>query len=173
MFLARLSVLAFGLFITTTPPLAAEPLPRPQDEVILTVSGAIDLANANAGGEAQFDLPMLKALGVVEVETTTMWTDGPQRFEGVPLRAVLDRLGASGSQIEAMALNDYLTTIPTSDAEGDVPILAFAVNGATMSVREKGPLWVIYPYDRDPDRYRTELIHSRSIWQLTRLTILP
>jgi hypothetical protein len=37
-----------------------------------------------------------------------------------------------------------------------------------MSLREKGPLWVIYPYDSDP-AYRTEETYSRSIWQLNRL----
>jgi len=40
-----------------------------------------------------------------------------------------------------------------------------------MSVREKGPLWVIYPYDSDA-KFRTEVIYSRSIWQLDRLAIV-
>ena len=40
-----------------------------------------------------------------------------------------------------------------------------------MSVREKGPIWVIYPYDHDAD-YRTDTIFSRSIWQLDRIDVL-
>jgi hypothetical protein len=39
-----------------------------------------------------------------------------------------------------------------------------------MSVRDKGPLWVIYPYDSDD--YRSEVIYSRSIWQLDRLEVV-
>ena len=39
-----------------------------------------------------------------------------------------------------------------------------------MSVREKGPLWVIYPFDSDPE-YQTEVIYSRSIWQLDRIVV--
>jgi hypothetical protein len=39
-----------------------------------------------------------------------------------------------------------------------------------MSLREKGPLWIIYPFDSSPE-YQTELIYSRSIWQLNRIEV--
>jgi hypothetical protein len=161
-------ILALAL---TALPVLAQSLPRPEGEVILTVTGAI--AQTNADGAAEFDLAMLAELGTVGFSTSTMWTDGVQHFEGVSLRALLDRVGASGTTIRAMALNDYSIDIPIADAVPDGPILAFSVNDEIMSVREKGPLWVVYPYDRDPERYRTEVIHARSVWQLQRLTILP
>ena len=41
----------------------------------------------------------------------------------------------------------------------------------TMSIRDKGPLWVVYPYDSSAD-YRTEVIYSRSIWQLDRIEVV-
>jgi hypothetical protein len=50
-------------------------------------------------------------------------------------------------------------------------MIAFRMNGAPMSVRDKGPLWIVYPYDSDP-RFQTEIIYSRSIWQLDRLEVL-
>lgn len=37
-----------------------------------------------------------------------------------------------------------------------------------MSVRDKGPLWVIYPYDSDP-ALQSEVTYARSIWQLVRI----
>jgi hypothetical protein len=40
-----------------------------------------------------------------------------------------------------------------------------------MSVREKGPLWVIYPFDDVPE-YQNETIYSRSIWQLDRIEVV-
>jgi hypothetical protein len=49
-------------------------------------------------------------------------------------------------------------------------LLAFKADGEYMSVREKGPLFVIYPFDRFPD-IRNELYYSRAIWQLRRLTV--
>jgi hypothetical protein len=41
-----------------------------------------------------------------------------------------------------------------------------------MSVRDKGPLWVIYPYDAVPE-YKSERIYARSIWQLVSIEVLP
>ena len=38
-------------------------------------------------------------------------------------------------------------------------------------MRDKGPLWIIYPYDQNTD-YQTEVIYSRSIWQLDRIEVL-
>jgi hypothetical protein len=52
------------------------------------------------------------------------------------------------------------------------PIVAFARNGAPMPLRDKGPLWIVYPYDSNPD-YQSELIYSRSIWQLDRIEVRP
>ncbi len=39
-----------------------------------------------------------------------------------------------------------------------------------MSVREKGPLWIVYPYSSSPE-FQNEVIYSRSIWQLNRITV--
>ena len=40
-----------------------------------------------------------------------------------------------------------------------------------MTLRDKGPLWVIYPFDDDP-RYRSETVYFRSIWQLNRIIVM-
>lgn len=146
----------------------ADPLPLPKGPVILTVTGAIDQANSPDG--AQFDLAMLEAMDPVEVSTTTIWTDGTQTFTGVPLARLIEMLGAEGEVIAATALNEYTVEIPLEDAVEGGPILAFAQNGRHLSVRDKGPLWVIYPYDRDSD-FQTEVIYARSIWQVKRMEI--
>ena len=52
------------------------------------------------------------------------------------------------------------------------PIIAYMMNGEEMSVRNKGPLWLVYPYDLNHE-YRSEVIYSRSIWQLDRIDVLP
>lgn len=168
MFDFRATVLTLALSVACAT--AAEPLPPPRGDVVLTVTGAI--GETNRPGAAEFDLEMLRSLGEVTLVTSTIWTEGPQQFRGVPLRAVLDRVGAAGSLIEASALNDYLIEIPASDAVAGGPIIAFEQNGMPLSVRDKGPLWVIYPYDAD-EAWRSEVIFARSIWQLTDLDVLP
>lgn len=160
--------LAIGAARAETPPLA--PLPQPKGEVVLRVGGAILVKNS--GDEAAFDMAMLQSLGVFTITTTTLWTDGKQSFTGVTLRAVLDRVGAVGTKIDAQALNDYRADIPINDAQKDGPILAYAQNGVALSVRDMGPLWVIYPYDSNI-LFQNELIYARSVWQLQRIIVLP
>ncbi|MCV6586048.1 MAG: oxidoreductase [Marinibacterium sp.] len=138
------------------------------DEVILTVTG--DVGAPSGDPVWTFDLPALQSLPVRRIETTTIWTDGLQQFDGVSLAVLLDHVGAADGAIEAVALNDYAVTIPTSDATPDGPIVAYLRDGAPISVRDKGPLWIIYPYD-DNEAYQSEEIYARSIWQLDRLTI--
>lgn len=169
--LGAVALLGAVLIGQGAPVTAAGMLAPPQDEVLLTVSGAIAETNTEAG-EAVFDRAMLEALDPVLIETSTIWTDGVQRFRGVPLVTLLDRLGAEGTILRALALNDYAIEIPVSDAVAGGPIIAFERGGEPMSVRDKGPLWVIYPYDAVPE-YKSERIYARSIWQLVSIEVLP
>lgn len=160
--------LAAILGLAAASPAVPERLPAPAGEVILSVSGQI--GNRNAEGAALFDRSMLEDLGTVSVTTTTIWTEGSSTYVGVPLHAVLEAVAAEGSTLTALALNDYSVSFPVDEIAPEVPILAFLRDGAPMSVRDKGPLWILYPYD-DSETYRTELILGRSVWQLDRLRI--
>ncbi|SEO19087.1 hypothetical protein SAMN04490248_102184 [Salinihabitans flavidus] len=133
---------------------------------ILTVTGQIDPPDTDL--PVTFDLEALRALPTRRVETTTIWSEGVQRFDGVGLDVLAQEMGATGRAVRASAVNDYSVTIPMADATPDGPIVAYLRNGKTMSLRDKGPLWIIYPYDSDT-RYQTEVVYSRSIWQLDRL----
>lgn len=149
-------------------PAIAQELTAPSGEVVLTVTGAIGVTNQ--GDAAVFDLEMLKAIGEVSFTTTTPWTEGDQIFTGVPLEALMKTIGVTEGTLTAKAINDYAVEIPVSDAVADGPIIAYQQNGKAMSVRENGPLWVIYPFDLN-DAYQSEVIYSRSIWQLTHIDV--
>jgi len=165
----RTIVLALSLAGATVSSLAAEtPLASPDGQVILTVTG--DIESANAGDAAVFDLAMLAQIGTQTFETETIWTEGVQRFEGVPLSALMETLGVESGTLVATAVNDYSVELPAIDENGDGPLVAFRQNGAEMSVRDKGPLWIVYPYDSDP-AYKSEVIYARSIWQLDRIDV--
>lgn len=153
--------------LAATPLLAAD-LAKPQGETILTISGAI--TNFNGEGSAVFDAEMLARLPMVEFETSTTWTAGQQEFTGVSLVDLLAYVGSEGTSISATAINDYAVEIPLSEITDGAPILAYMMNGSPMSVRDKGPLWVVYPYDSDP-KYQTEVVYSQSIWQLDRIVV--
>lgn len=146
----------------------AAPLPPITEKAILTVSGKIN--TFNAGDKAVFDRPLLESLGMSGFVTTTPWHDGPVRFDGVRMTTLMDAVGASGDSLIATALNDYETRIPLSDfAEFNV-LLALKRNGEYMPVRDKGPLFIIYPFDSNRT-LKNQKYYSRSAWQLARIVI--
>jgi hypothetical protein len=147
---------------------AAESLPTPSGKPILSVSG--NIAQTNVGAEAHFDRDMLEALGTVSFETTTPWDKEPVRFEGVSLGRLLDRLGASGSRLIVVALNDYSAELPVEDVRRYDVILALRRNGEYMPVQNRGPLFIVYNFDSDPE-LRNQKFYSRSVWQVARLEV--
>jgi hypothetical protein len=156
------ALLGAGLFALAT--LSAAEAAGPT----LTVEGKIN--GSSAMGELQLQRSELEALGTVVVETRTPWHDGPTTFEGVSLYKLMDHVGAAGETVKAIALNDYSSVIPLSDVVEHGPILAFKTNGEYMSVRNKGPYFVIYPYDSSPD-LQAQKYYARSVWQVTRLVV--
>lgn len=163
----------FAVAIQAVPPAVAEALPEPMDEVILTVSGRITHGNgrtADGQNEARFDRAMLLRLGITEFETETPWHSGQVRFEGVLIRRLLAAVGAQGRSLYARAHNDYSVELPVDDVERYDVILALRANGRDLRLRDKGPVFIIYPYSTDI-ALRSDMIYSRSVWQLRRLEV--
>ncbi len=146
----------------------AETLPTPKERPILTVSGKI--RNFNADNTALFDRAMLEALGMNSFETHTPWYDQAARFEGPLMIKVLEAVGAYGDRVQALAINDYATEIPISDFSRFGTILAMKRDGVYLNVREKGPLFVVYPYDSDSE-LKQQKYYGRSAWQVAQLII--
>lgn len=149
---------------------AADPLLLPAGEIILTVTGAMTSGNTRDG--AIFDLALLETLGTASFQTSTQWTDGIFEFKGVSLHRLLEKIGADPTALEVIAINEYQVNVPASDAVDGGPILAWQQSGKLLSVREKGPLWLIYPYDAS-EIYRTDEIYARSVWQVVKINLLP
>ncbi|HZH09502.1 MAG TPA: molybdopterin-dependent oxidoreductase [Microvirga sp.] len=146
----------------------AEPLPAPKQRPILTVSG--NISATNEGDTAIFDRAMLEALGTISFETETPWYSEPVTFEGVPLAKLMQYVGAKGEHIVVTALNDYSSDIPFADIMKYNVILAMKQNGQYMSVRDKGPLFIVYPFDSDP-QLKHQTYYGRSVWQVSKITV--
>ena len=149
---------------------SAQTLAQPAERVILEISGSI--SERNAGESAQFDLPMIDALPQRETVTATPWYDGPQSFSGPLLRDLMAQVGAQGTMLRVIAINDYAVEIPFSDLQDYPVILASRHDGHPMSVRDKGPLFVVFPFDEVPS-LNNEVYYSRSAWQVSRIEVLP
>ena len=137
-------------------------------ETILSVHG-----NTTEGGNysAEYTSAEFLALPRVEVVTQNDYVDGLTTFSGPLLRSVFADLGLKETdQIELTALNDFSVTIPASDALNYDVILAVTREGAEMSVRDKGPIWVIYPMS-DHSELQDPAYNNRLIWQLTKMSL--
>lgn len=149
-------------------PAGARALERPGGPVVLTVSGQV--RHINQGGAAEFDMPMLERLPQARFSTRTPWYAQAREFTGPLLRDVLRAAGAHGSQLRARALNDYRVDIPFDDAQRYDLIVARLLDGAPMPVRDKGPLFIVYPFDAQPE-LRNAVYYSRSAWQLRSIEV--
>jgi hypothetical protein len=147
----------------------AQALDPPAGAVVLSVGGRI--ARTNQGPRAVFDMPMLEALAQQSITTKTPWYKDVRKFTGPLLRDVLALVGASGASLRLTALNDYRIDVPFDDARRFDIVLARAIDDRPITVRERGPLFVIYPFDSDP-ALRNALYYSRSVWQLKSIDVL-
>jgi hypothetical protein len=91
-------------------------------------------------------------------------------FEGVPMAKLMEQVGASGQKVVAVALNDYGSEIPIEDFERYGVIIALKRDGEYMPVRDKGPLFIVYPFDSNPE-LKSQKYYSRSVWQIARLEV--
>ncbi len=113
---------------------------------------------------------MLVALGIRETKTRHSWADGVTTFEGVPLAAVLDAVGAQGTKIRAVAINNYAVR---AGCRGSAQISGHPGDeGGRQELRrrDRGPLWVVYPRDSFPELV-DEKHNFKWIWQLRSLEI--
>lgn len=150
-------------------PALAASLSAPTGKPILYIGGKISVRNV--GDEAVFDIAMLDALGTKSFKTATPWTDGVATWEGVPLSTLMNAVGASGTTIRTTALNDYVVDVPMAGLAEDGAILAMRRDGELMPVSNKGPLFILYPFD-DHANLRQQSFYMRCAWQIARLDVL-
>lgn len=151
-------------FIATVP--AGAQTPRaPDTKVILTIDGTIA-----EGGSVDFTRTDLERMEQVRIRTATPWHEGVQTFEGVLLSDLMRQAGAGGQKVRVTALNKYVTEIPLDDFAAHGPILALKRDGRYMEIKDKGPLFIIYPFDERPE-LKTERYFGRAVWQVRTITV--
>jgi len=144
-------------------------LDAPKERPVLTITGKVGVSNHPAGG-VRLDMKMIEALPQHSFTTRTPWYDKPVKFTGPLLGDVLKLVKAQGQTISATAINDYRITIPVGDASQHGVIMARLIDDQPIPVREKGPLFIVYPFDNSAT-LRSSVYYERSIWQLKALDI--
>lgn len=141
--------------------------PAPAGEAMLVVRNLTDPNHP----EVRFTEEELKALPQVTIRTHTEFTDGLMTFEGPLARDVIARLGVGkATTLHAIAANDYAVDMPLEELfEYDV-VLALYANGERLTMRDKGPIWLVYPIDENPE-LNDPIYNARMIWQLTTMEL--
>lgn len=132
-------------------------------EPILRVRGAV--GPGPGSGDIAFDAAQFDALPQTRFRTTTLWHKEAVEFSGVSARDLFAAVNLRGSRLKLVALNDYVV-----EGEADVILAAdglFATrqDGTPMPVSDKGPIFLIFPFDQRED-LRHQAYYSRAVWQL-------
>lgn len=145
---------------------------------VLFISGSVlasdraVLAFTNNGQTQHWTLSEIIDKADMNVITKTPWTDGLVTFRGVSSRQLLALVDKPKADIKVTALNDYWAVIPYEDIVKYNPIFAVMQNQQTMSIRDKGPIWVIYPLTQH-NELNNEVLHSRMVWQVASIELQP
>ncbi|WP_341678697.1 molybdopterin-dependent oxidoreductase [Niveibacterium sp. SC-1] len=166
-YLGALAALAFATVSGLAAAADAE-APKP-GRVVLSVA-----REDGAGKPVRFDMAALQKLErktIVSALPPSMKVQGQHEWVGVPIRAVLAAAGVKpGVTIKVSALNAYSASIPAEDLERYEPILAYLRDGKPMSIRDKGPLFVIYPFDQHAELQQMEFV-NRAVWQANEIFV--
>lgn len=140
--------------------------------ILPTISVAQDILTVTNGEQTKsYTFEDLLAFEQEIVETTNDYVDELATFQGPSLQSLLEASDIDrDAGIKMSAINDFTISVPAEDAFLHGVILALLRDGEEMSVRDKGPIWVIYPMDDNPE-LRDDLYNGRLVWQLKSIAV--
>lgn len=130
-----------------------------------------ELVVEGSSGTLVFDFEELEAFPQTTVVTASPYFDGKEEFSGPTLKRVVERFGLSGETTLTMhALNDYKVGGSVEQLMDLDAIIATRRDSKKMSVRNRGPFWVILPLSDRPE-LDVEEVHRFMVWQLSRISL--
>lgn len=126
------------------------------------------------GPVALFSQSDLDSLTQQSIETTSPYFEGQIRFSGPQLEAVLQHASVSNVNdsrpITLRALNNYSVKTTTETLIENGAIIATRKSGSRLSLRDRGPFWIILPLSDRPE-LDNENYHRLLVWQLSHIEI--
>ncbi|WP_225546883.1 molybdopterin-dependent oxidoreductase [Chromobacterium violaceum] len=138
--------------------------------VILTVSGKIGAFTNKDKMTYEFRVKDFQALKQRAIVTKTSWTP-VATFSGPLIRDILAKVGATGSKVKFQALNDYAYSVDRREFDKYNVILARSMNSKQLEVKERGPLWVMYPIADMPSASKGPQLDAKLVWQVDRIVV--
>lgn len=142
-----------------------------QAETILTITGKSLLGQ---GKTVELSMQDIKAMPQAKLLSKNDYTEKEVLFEGPLVRDALSGFSFdANSVVRATAANDYFVDIPASEFLDYRVVLAVTMDGKEMSLRDKGPIWIIYPVEEfsTDSTPSIAVVNHRLIWQLISLDV--
>ena len=140
--------------------------------VLMTFFSMIPVTNAelnvydSAGEKHIFSTEKLLSMPQKTITTKLPWNETVSEYRGITMDTLLSEVNVSiHKQVTFIALNDYKISVPKEDFSEYEPVIAIKENGKLMSIREKGPYWLIFPVSTHPEIDNTDY-HAKMIWQI-------
>lgn len=140
------------------------------DLLQLDVDGNIEFQATAPHNQRIFTRDELLAMPVHAIQSSTDWT-GSELWEGPLLTDVLKKAGIRGSTIRVFAYDDYSEEIPLAFIRKYEPILAYRENGHELTLKDFGPLFIIFPRDRYRKELSTITNTRRFVFQIRRIEV--
>lgn len=138
-------------------PVTLEPLA--DTSTILTLTDS-------AGQTRNFSLPDIERLGTYRLYTETFWPGEGGNYEGVLLKDLLATVNIEGvDAILVEAIDGYAQSLPRRDWERWPTLVATRKEGQPMTVRNKGPLRIIFPMESDPELQNRDM-GAHWVWMI-------
>ena len=138
-----------------------------EDDTMLMIQST---ASSGCNKTVQLTESQLLALPQQQFKTQHSWSQEAETFSGPLLEDVIKVACGEATKINMRALNDYAIEVDFKVAKTLKPIVAHSVNGTRLSVREKGPLWVMVP--SDDLQVSSKEIDGMLIWQLSDIVVM-
>ena len=147
-------------FMATWGMRAEAELPSAEGQVVLTIVGNIEHTNRPAFDEfedpfikyhervfekaAEFDLAMLEALGMQEIEVSYEAWPKSLNLSGPRLKDVLEAVGAQPTTLTTIALDGFAVELTSDDLDREEWIVAIKLDGHYLDIGKRGPAWVVF-----------------------------
>ena len=161
-----LGFLLVGICLSTDLANAAAHIPKAcRRDVFVTISGKIGRTTNSANNAYEMSEREFLALPTSTVTTSTQWTPKSD-FAGPLLSKVLDEADAKGKKLRLVALDDFSVEVDADYLEKYGTILATSKDGVRLTIRDFGPIFVMYPRDSFREELDTPAATSYLVWQL-------
>lgn len=102
----------------------------------------------------------------------TPWYKEPIKAKGISFKAVLEKAGVKPTdKLTMIAWDKYTTEVPASDAFSFNTMLATHINGQKLTLKDKGPLFHLYPFDDNKMLAEKQEYSNKSVWAIKEIRV--